>query len=309
MALVYTKSIMVPFVISLFVYSVATPIISWLQSKLKIGRLNSTLIVGFLLLGIFALMVFLMTISLESFLNDAGLYKEKIISFVHQGGILFNKMGLKIDDRLFKTELNKLPILNWIRGITGGIISLVGNSALVMVFVIFLMAGESKSYDDKKLYAQIQSKISRYVVTKLLTSLSTAFIVWLILIISGVDLAFLFALLTFLLNFIPNIGSLLATILPLPILFLQHGPGARMILVLFLVGATQFLIGNILEPKMMGESMDLHPVTILIFLMFWGLVWGVPGMFLAVPITALLKIILSKIEGTKSLSELMAGRV
>ncbi len=119
----------------------------------------------------------------------------------------------------------------------------------------------------------------------------------------------MFAILTVLLNFIPNFGSVIATLLPIPVLLLQYGLGWQTMTVITLLFAIQFCIGNLVEPKMMGESLDLHPVTILLFLMFWGLVWGLPGMFLAVPITAILKIILSRIETTLPLSELLAGRL
>lgn len=71
----------------------------------------------------------------------------------------------------------------------------------------------------------------------------------------------------------------------------------------------QFTIGNMIEPRLMGEHMDLHPITVLLFLMFWVLVWGIPGMLLPVPITAMLKTVLSWIETTQPLSELMAGRI
>jgi len=156
---------------------------------------------------------------------------------------------------------------------------------------------------------EIQHKISKYVVVKLLSSLITGFLVAVILKIFNVELALMFAIVTILFNFIPSIGSIIATALPIPILFLQFGVQPQVFIILFLLAAIQFIIGNIIEPKIMGENMDLHPVTVLAFLIFWGLVWGVPGMFLAVPITAILKIILSRIPTTKVVAEILAGRI
>ncbi|MCB0357914.1 MAG: AI-2E family transporter, partial [Bdellovibrionales bacterium] len=79
--------------------------------------------------------------------------------------------------------------------------------------------------------------------------------------------------------------------------------------VLVFTGLIQIIIGNVIEPKLMGESMNLHPIAILLFLMFWGVVWGVPGMFLAVPITAILRIIFSRIEMTRPLANLISGQI
>jgi len=109
--------------------------------------------------------------------------------------------------------------------------------------------------------------------------------------------------------FIPTIGSIVATVIPAPVVLLQFGFGWQLWIILAVSMAIQFTIGNVVEPKLLGERMDLHPITVLLFLMFWGLVWGLPGMFLAVPITAVLKIILSRIDTTEPLAELMAGRI
>ena len=122
-------------------------------------------------------------------------------------------------------------------------------------------------------------------------------------------MAFMFAILTFLLNFIPNIGSIVAVIIPMPIVLLQYGANHQFILALILLSSVQTLIGNIFEPKIMGESMGLHPVTILFFLTFWGSIWGVIGMFLSVPITATLKIIFEKFSFTRPIAQLFAGRI
>ena len=76
-----------------------------------------------------------------------------------------------------------------------------------------------------------------------------------------------------------------------------------------LLTATEFIIGNLIEPRFLGDGMDLHPAVVIASLIFWGLVWGVPGAFLSVPITASVKIILSKIKHTRPVAELLAGRL
>ena len=120
-------------------------------------------------------------------------------------------------------------------------------------------------------------------------------------------MAFMFATLTFLLNFIPTIGSIIAVLIPLPIMLLQFGFGSGFFGCLLLLGLIQISIGNVLEPKLMGDSTGLHPVTVLLSLTFWGLLWGVTGMFLSVPIMASLRLIFSKFELTSPIADAFAG--
>jgi AI-2 transport protein TqsA len=185
---------------------------------------------------------------------------------------------------------------------------LFSNFFLILIFLVFLLAGESAERKPHPVLDEVLSKISRYLVLKSLLSLVTGVGVTLILIAFDVEMAVLIGLLTFLLNFIPNVGFLLSTVLPLPLIFIEYGFGGRFLAVLILSLVVQLIMGNFLEPRYLGESMDLHPVTILVFLIFWGLVWGVAGMFLAVPITAVMKIILDRFSTTKPVAELLAGR-
>ncbi len=142
-----------------------------------------------------------------------------------------------------------------------------------------------------------------------MASLITGLIVAGILLGFQVKLAVLFALFAFLLNFIPSVGSIVSVLLPAPVLFLQYGFGPQFFVVLGLLGATEFIIGNLVEPRFLGEGMDLHPAAVVGSLIFWTLVWGVPGAFLSVPITASLKIVLSKIKHTRPVAEILAGRL
>ena len=121
-------------------------------------------------------------------------------------------------------------------------------------------------------------------------------------------MAFMFGLLTIVFNFIPTIGSIVATLLPVPIVFLQSDSFALSAAAIGIPALIQFYIGNILEPKMMGQNLDLHPVTILLSLLLWGSIWKIPGMFLATPLTVIIKIIFEENSNTKFISEIMAGR-
>ena len=137
----------------------------------------------------------------------------------------------------------------------------------------------------------------------------TGLLTGVILALFGLDLALVFGVLAFFLNFIPSVGSIVATLLPIPMAMVQFD-GFWMIAGIVLVpGAIQMTIGSGIEPVLMGEGLDLHPVTILLALVFWGLIWGVVGMFLAAPITAVLRIVLDRFETTRPIAGLLAGRL
>ncbi len=133
--------------------------------------------------------------------------------------------------------------------------------------------------------------------------------VWAILAALGLQMAIVFGALAFLLNFIPSIGSVIATFLPLPVAVSQYDNPWMIAAAVLLPGAVQITIGNVIEPKLIGRGMALHPVAVLLALSFWGLVWGVLGMVLAVPITATIRIVLMRFDTTRKVGDLLAGKL
>ena len=120
------------------------------------------------------------------------------------------------------------------------------------------------------------------------------------------DLALMFAILTFMLNFIPNVGSLFAVLMTVPVVLLQFGMSWQPIVLLPGLLIIQFLIGNVLEPKLMGDDLGLHPITILLALILWGMIWGIPGMFLCVPFLVISVIVFSHVPQTRSIAILLS---
>lgn len=307
-ALYFTQSVLLPFVISIFIYSVASPSIRILQDRLRFPRILAILAAVFVYSLATAILIFFVTNSLDSFIRSAGAYRDRIVDFIQWGTQLAESYGFEVEDRPLREEIRNLPIFSWMTSLTGNAVSFMGNSTLIFIFVIFLITGEGQKKSANEFFIEIQSKVSQYIVTKGLVSCFTGVLVGILLLICGLELTFMFVVLTVLLNFIPSIGSIIATLLPLPVVLLQFGFTWPFYVILIGSSLIQFTIGNIVEPKFLGDSMDLHPVTVLMSLMFWALVWGLPGMFLGVPITAVFKIILSRIETTRGFSELLAGR-
>ncbi|MFK7778103.1 MAG: AI-2E family transporter [Gimesia sp.] len=188
-------------------------------------------------------------------------------------------------------------------------LSFTTTSFFVAIFVIFLLAGrDPKAVVKNVIYWEIENKIRSYISTKLVLSLITATLVGITLSLFGLELALVFAILTFLLNFIPSIGSIIATLLPIPVAFAQFSDSPWTIAgVILIPGAIQMVIGNGIEPKLMGEGLQLHPVTVLLALSFWTLLWGPLGAILAVPITAGIRIVLMRFESGHTAGNLLAG--
>ena len=315
-ALHFTRQVMVPFVLAIFISYLVSPLVDFLRVQCRIPRpvaVAMALLVG---AGLFTLMGLLVTSSTQNLLQPANLqlYQDRILAVVTRFFDMFESRNIDMgQEQLIATlrdgDLQTLPIVNMLRTTVGAALDLIVTGVLVFIFVIYLLIGRNPNQFREGFYAQIDSKIRSYIVIKFITSATTGLLTWIILSLFGLDLALVFGVMAFLLNFIPSIGSIIATLLPLPIALIQFESGVAITLVILLPGAVQFTIGTIVEPLVMGEGLDLHPVTILLALVFWGLLWGPVGMLLAAPITAVLRIVLGRLEITRPVAELLAGRL
>ncbi|QEF96271.1 AI-2 transport protein TqsA [Stieleria maiorica] len=207
------------------------------------------------------------------------------------------------------TELVDAFVRDGISVVLQAFLSLVSTSIVVLIYVFFLLLGKS-SYAQTATLREIDTQIRGYLSLKTVISIGTGAVFGLTLRMFGVPMALSFGVLAFLLNFIPNIGPIVASLLPIPLILLDpSGNITWMVSVIVATSAIQILSGNVVEPKLMGNSSDLHPVTILLGLMFWGMMWGIIGMFLATPITAAMKIVLERFEPTRQIANIMAGRL
>jgi AI-2 transport protein TqsA len=189
----------------------------------------------------------------------------------------------------------------------GVIFGLISGVLFILIFVVFLLASHNPYAEHSPIYRAVVHKIRRYIGTKVVISAVVGVLVWASLSLIGLELAGVFGVLSFLLNFIPSIGPIIVTLLPIPIAVAQFQSGWPVILAVLLPGVIHNVLGNIVEPKLMGEGLDLHPVTVLLALSFWGLVWGIVGMFLAAPITAAIRIVLLQFDTLRPIGNLLAG--
>ncbi len=326
-ALVFTRAVMVPFVISIFIVSIVSPIVDYQVIHWKVPRsvaVTSALLIVLAVVLVFGIFVFGavqgMTIAASKYSRDF----QNLGQEVGEAGDWIAPIAT-----LFKVERDRMAeiinglandVANAIPDIAtrtaGRAVDLLSAGFFVVIFVIFLLAGRNPHAIRKGIYAEIDQKIRSYIATKVALSAVTGFGTWLILEYGfGLKFAGIFGLLAFMLNFIPNIGSVIATLLPIPIAFVQfQSGGAGLDLwsiagVVIFPGALQMTIGNLVEPKLMGTGLELHPVTVVLTLAFWGLLWGAIGAVLAVPMTAVLRIVLMRFDAGKPIGRLLAGEL
>ena len=213
----------------------------------------------------------------------------------------FNPPNMKIPDEA----------TSWFFSALGKGTDIASATLLVIIFTLFILLGRRIERPPATgLLFEIEIRVQRYVNQMVLLSAVTGILVGLVLFILNVKFAGVFGFLAFLLNFIPTIGSVFATLLPLPLILLSPELGlTQKVLAIAIPAAMQIYLGNAVQPRVLGNALDLHPIVILISLIFWSMIWGLPGAFLATPMTAVLRIVLDKIPATRPLADLLAGRL
>ena len=304
--LVYAKVVLLPFTIALFTAMVANTITVWLNKKFKLPKYIGLTITLILFVSFIFGSVLFISSSIENFINSADIYSQKLTDALDWLITHLQKMGVKADEALLMEYARQIPVMNMIKTMGGNIFSLFSNAFLVVLFLVFIFIG--KPQNNNAFINAIEKNISYYLIVKIGVSVIAAMLVWIILSLISTELASMFALLTFLLNFIPNIGPSIATLLPLPVLFLQYGFDWHLLIALILMGMVHFAIGNILETKWLGKSMDLNPIVVVASLIFWALIWGVMGALLAVPLTAIFKMTLERLDTTKPIANFISGK-
>lgn len=309
--LIYTKSVVLPMIFATFYYFASLPLTGLLENKLKVPRSLSSWLTALVIGALSTALIFYVSISLKNFFWELQTYQNSFLNFIDRVILEAAKYGIEIDKNSYYDLAKSLPLKDFFTNLLGDTFSFIGNALLILIIYLFLMLGRAKQKFglQSSFLKEVGEQVSRYVVSKVLLSALTGFLLWLLFFGFGVKLALTFALLAFILNFIPTIGSIIATLIPVPVLALQFGFGVQFFVILVLCGLIQAFIGNFLDPRIIGKDLDLHPIVIILSLILWGLIWGIPGAFLAIPLTASLKLLFSKMETTQKISEILAGRL
>jgi AI-2 transport protein TqsA len=307
-ALAYTRAVMVPFVLAIFITSLVSPVLDFQILRLKFPRPLAVFVTLLIVMIFIALVSLFVAEAIQTIISTAGRYSDSFANLANRAFTRLGDLGKDLDqDKIVKDLRNY--VFNILTGSIGTVFGMISSAIFVIIFVIFLLAGRNPRAVRSGVYADIDQNIRRYVSTKVAVSIVTGLLVWAILRLIGLQLAGVFGMFAFLLNFIPNIGSIISTLLPIPIAVAQFQSLWPVVYVVSVPGIIQFVIGNIIEPKLMGEGLNLHPITVLLALSFGGLIWGVVGMFLATPITAVIRIVLMQFDTLKPIGRLLAGEL
>jgi len=299
---------MIPFVLALIIRILIDPIIDFQTDYLKVHRIIAVLTSLLLIVFLFIIIVPFIVSSVATFLESADDYNDKVLLLLD---LLISKLrdfNILVDREIIRDTFIELPFLDWASTILSNSANFLSKFFLVVIMTLFLLLGKNSKNTSSE-WNEIIGSVKKYVFTKFITSAATGLMTGIIYWFLGIELAFIFGSLTFILNFIPYFGSIIAVLIPLPIAFLQFTDSTSLILIILLPAIIHIIIGHILEPKIFGKALGLHPVTIILSLIFWGMLWGVMGALLAAPITAMLKIIFEKIDATKPLSRILEGKI
>lgn len=321
-ALIYGKSLLIPFIFALLLWFLSRKLrltfnrIKFVNNFFPSWMKNT--ISSLVILSLLVVISKILTSNINTLASASQNYDTNIGSIIESLSLY---LSVDLVETL-KVQLGNINFGNILSLIFNSLTELFGNLFMIIIYVLFifleevnfhkklLLAFSTKNKQDKisTVIDEIEASVTNYLGLKTLVSLSTGFLSYLVLLFIGIDAPIFWAFLITLLNYIPTIGSLIATVFPATYCLLQFGELYPFVLVLILVGLIQIIIGNILEPRLMGNSLNISSLATLITLSIWGSIWGITGMFLSVPISVILIIILSQFPSTRPVAIMLSDK-
>lgn len=316
------QSILLPFFIAVIIAFMFEPLYAWLKTKKVPGWAAILIVIIIIILISNISSLFIMT-SIGSFQEALPAYEQKFNELINHAFYLLGSWGIDVEGLKASMDPNKYiqdgTVTGIVTGLFASVLGIFGDFVLILIYVVFILS-EIGSFKRRimvafsperagkiaSLITDIFHDVRKYIVGKTLINLVHATVITIILWAFGIDFYLVWGFLTFLMNYIPNIGSIIATVLPFLTALLKYDDFIMPIVILLLLIVIGNAFGNFLEPKIFGDNLDLSPVLILISLIFWGYVWGIMGMILSVPIMSMIKIVLMKFDATRPIAILMS---
>ena len=315
------RNFLIPLVLAFISWSLLNALSGHIQ-RIRIGRVGTppglATLLAIAILGLFLLGIYQVLASQADSLAAAGpVYQANFSRMLAE---LLAWAGIEqapTTDSLFE-NINVGSILTLVGGSVGSVFTSI---ILVVIYTGFLFAEQNvipsklaalhsskeKAEQTRQVFTEIATQVQRYIWMKTMVSLLTGVLSSIILKLVGVDFAAVWALLIFLLNYIPNVGSILGVLFPALLTLVQFDTLTPFLLIAIGLGAVQFIVGNVVEPAFMGKSLNLSAFMIILSLTFWGMVWGIPGMFLSVPIMVVIVIICSRFESLRGFAIILSA--
>lgn len=307
--------ILVPVLFSAFLAVLAHPPVRWLQRK----RVPDWLAVTVVFLGViggFAAVSALIGNSIASFTENLPEYEARLTAMTASWFLWLEAQGIEVSTAALLEQIDAGQAADLAGTLVASVGSMLSNTAFVLLTTAFIMA-EAAGLPRKLQaalggpavvgrFASVVDDLGVYLSLKTQISAVTGLLAWVLCLAVGVDYPVLWGVLAFLLNYIPNLGSIIAAIPPTLLAFIQYGWDRCLVVVIgFLVINT--IMGNIIEPKVMGKRLGLSSLVVWLSLVFWGWIWGTLGMFLSVPLTMVVKILLENSDDLKWIGVLLGS--
>jgi AI-2 transport protein TqsA len=308
------QDILVPFLLSLFITIIAYPLLKWLRTK-KIPTSLAIFLVIFFVAMAGILLASLVGSSLRDFSASIPAYQASLKIQISEFIVYLQSKGVDVSSQLILDYFNPGSAMRLTSKLLTGLGNTLGDTVIILLIVVFMLL-ETATFGKKlekalggsgiplNSYYLFIENINKYMVIKTSTSFATGLIASIWLSILGVNYALLWGLLTFLLNYVPNIGSIMAAIPPVLIALILQGPFTSLAVAVGYI-VLNIGIGSFLEPRLMGRGLGLSTLVVFLSLLFWGWVMGPLGMLLSVPLTMTLKIALTSFEETQWISVLL----
>lgn len=321
--LFYTKQLLIPFVLALLVWFLIRGINNKVLKKINWVRTYfphwlQTTISSLVIFAIAGAIVNMLVINIEHLTASLPKYEKNITNIKDLVDQTFNiDIVTLITD--FFGEFDFSGILG---SVFSSLTEIFGNAFTIVLYTMFLLLEDvvfpkkikalyrnpDKYNNVNDILKKVEKSVGSYLYLKTLVSLATGFLSFVALWAIGVEAPVFWAFLIFLLNYIPTIGSLIATSFPSLFALLQFGELGPFFWVLGVVGAIQLIVGNVIEPKVMGNSLNISSLVVILALSIWGVLWGVTGMILSVPITVIMVIIFAEFESTRPIAILLSDK-
>ena len=307
------QPIVVPVFVAMFLAVITSPAVSFLV-RLKVPTALAIAIVVLLLFAIFYGLGSLLATSTDEFLTNLPTYETQIQNWLIT---IQNKSPWLVDHA--KSQLSASQPTEQALSMLGAVFSGVGSLLTTLVLIIFtliftLMEAQNAARkvriifgDDHTIHyiKKFSVLVQKYLYIKSLISLATGIVVALMLFVIGVDYPILWGTLAFVMNFIPNVGSLLAAIPPILLGSIEFGLSGFILTSIGFIGINT-IIGNLVEPRLMGKTLGLSPLVVFLSLLFWGWVFGPIGMLLSIPLTVVVTIALEVYPPTRWVAEIIS---
>ncbi len=315
------EPILVPFLLSLFIAIICTPLLS-LMKRYKLPTALAIVLIVLLMAVVGITIGAIVGSSINSFSDDLPFYQQRLVELSSDLRAWLATMGIEITSQQWREIFNPSAALTMAKNTLTGFGNIMTDGFLILLTISFILVEEVNFIDkirhssnsersEKTIEAlgRFAQSINTYMAIKTLVSLATGVLVIIALTIIGVDEPVLWGLLAFMLNFITTLGSILAAVPPVLLAIVQLGVGEAIATAAVYV-AVNVIVGSILEPRFMGRGLNLSALVVFLSLVFWGWVLGPVGMLLSVPLTIMVKIALEGSPETKWIGIMLgAGKV